>query len=143
MKRLAQYALLGVFLVFPNGGTIAWPGDEEQRGSSDRGAPVRSSELRGNAAETGGDGCYFGECPTGTASPNPQQRPTPQSPAPQPQQPPVVLPMPAPQPQVTWTNICQTRFMWCQTYDLGYVGQSCTCMTPAGLQPGVAVPRRF
>jgi hypothetical protein len=141
MRRLAQYALLVALLVLTDGPAMAWPGDDEQRGNSAPSGPVQSSQLRGNAAETGGDGCYFGECPAGAPSPSPQQRSSPQSPAPQPQQPPVALPMPQ-QPQVTLTNICQTRFMWCQTYDVGYVGQSCTCMTPAGLQFGVAVPRR-
>src|SRR5262249_11064885 len=89
--------------------------------------------LMAQRGETGGQGCYFGECPDGQT--RPQQQPTrPQ----QPDQPPVVLPYPQQQP----TNICQTPTFWCMTASYGVVGQNCFCGSPRGPVYGVAVPIR-
>lgn len=75
--------------------------------------------------ESGGDGCYFGECPGGT-------NPTPQSPN---------TPIPS-QETSQRTLICQTPDHWCEMSTGLPIGVPCGCLTLSGPIGGITVPSR-
>ena len=97
-----------------------------------RAAPGSMSSVRYGSRDSGGDGCYFGECPDGGA-------PLPTTPGP--------APIPGPRPPVTppppgqLTLICQTSMFWCQLPVPVPVGSFCGCYSMFG-QPfaGLTVP---
>ena len=75
--------------------------------------------------ESGGDGCYFGECPDGT-NPSPQSPNTPIPPQKTPQR----------------TLICQTPDGWCEMPAELPMGVPCGCSTLSGPIGGITVPSR-
>ena len=75
--------------------------------------------------ESGGDGCYFGECPDGA-------NPAPRSPN---------TPVPS-QETSQRTTICQTSVNWCAMSSGLPVGVPCGCPTPFGPVGGITVRSR-
>ena len=75
--------------------------------------------------ESGGDGCYFGECPDGVS-------PAPQSPN---------TPIPSQQTSQR-TLICQTPDGWCEMSTGLPIGVPCGCLTLSGPIGGITVPSR-
>ena len=89
-------------------------------------APLPTGESDGShGRESGGDGCYFGECPDGT-------NPAPQSPN---------TPIPSQQ-TAQRTLICQTSEGWCEMSTGLPIGVPCGCLTLSGPIGGVTVPAR-
>ena len=89
-------------------------------------APLPKGESDdSHGRESGGDGCYFGECPGGT-------NPAPQSPN-----------TPIPSQQATQrTLICQTPEGWCEMRTELPISVPCGCLTVSGVIGGVTVPSR-
>lgn len=94
---------------------------EWKPGHSDQRPPSDSDDSRGR--ESGGDGCYFGECPDdvdpATQSPNTPSRQASQR-----------------------TLICQTSEGWCQMSTELPVDVPCGCLTLDGPVGGITVPSR-
>ena len=87
--------------------------------------PPPSGRDDPHGRESGGDGCYFGECPDGTS-------PAPQSPN---------TPIPS-QETSQRTLICQTPDGWCEMSTGLPVGVPCGCLTLSGPIGGITVPSR-
>ena len=89
-------------------------------------APQPSGESDdSHGRESGGDGCYFGECPDGV-------NPAPQSPD---------TPIPSRQTSQR-TLICQTPDGWCEMSTELPIGVPCGCLTLSGPIGGITVPSR-
>ena len=89
MNRSTLCGLIVVAVMSTNGLALAWPGDDNSTGTPSAGDRVQKSQLQSsNAAQTGADGCYFGECPSRTSSNPGPQLPPPRTSIPAPPLPP-------------------------------------------------------
>lgn len=110
----------------------------ERRADQCRASDVEApADVMHGSRDSGGDGCYFGECPDSSApqtTPRPQQTGTNDWPSGRNNP-------PAPPPSQN-TSICQTPTFWCAMGVRGPVGAPCYCNSPMGFANGVTVPEQ-